>query len=140
VLGSHVVVAERVGLLLRMNDQLARARGEAVKRLRAGPSPPPQKPLEECLACLGRNLFARARVDDLMDALMAEPEAVGDLAKRSAGDVEPPDRVVVLGTRPLDLVLKIHEAIAGLDRRAENLCVEHAPSSVLDKARWRLGG
>ena len=61
-----------------------------------------------------RQSVVLSRLDDLVHPLMAETEALGDLAQRAALDVEPPNRVAVVGAGPLELVLGLEHAVAGV--------------------------
>ncbi len=58
-------------------------------------------------------------LDDLVHALVAEVECLGDLTHGAAGRVQPPDRVVVVELRAIGLVLKLEEATAKLARLGE---------------------
>jgi len=54
--------------------------------------------------------FAGSDVDDLMDPLVAEPECIGHLAKRSTRRVKLPDGVLVGNRGLVRLVLKVERA------------------------------
>jgi hypothetical protein len=49
-----------------------------------------------------------------MYALVAQPEVVGDLAKRATGGVEATQTVVELDTRQIGLVLELEEPLTGI--------------------------
>jgi hypothetical protein len=53
-------------------------------------------------------------LDDLMHALVAEIQDLGDLPHRAAGRVQPPDRVVVVQLGPIGLVLEVEQPRAKL--------------------------
>src|SRR5262245_57613756 len=63
----------------------------------------------------------RGRFDDLVDALMAEPERLRELAERTPGGMEPADRLLIAEPRPIDLVLERNHAVTvppGLEQQA----------------------
>jgi hypothetical protein len=62
-------------------------------------------------------------LDDLVDPLMAEVEGLGNLTHRTAGRVQPPDRVVVVELRAICVVLELEEAGAELGRLGEYVFV-----------------
>jgi hypothetical protein len=49
-------------------------------------------------------------LDDLVDALVAEIECLGDLTHRSAGGVKPTYRMVIVDPRAVGFVLEVQEA------------------------------
>jgi hypothetical protein len=51
--------------------------------------------------------------DDLMYALVAQPEVVGDLAKRATGGMEATEPVVKLGARQIGLVFELEQPLTG---------------------------
>jgi hypothetical protein len=58
-------------------------------------------------------------LDDLVHALVAEVECLGDLTHRAAGRVQPPDRVVVVELGAIGVVLELEQAGAELARLCE---------------------
>ena len=62
-----------------------------------------------------------------MDALIAEPERVADLAKRRAVRVKPADRVLVVDARELGVVLQLEQAISGRARITQETTVHRLP-------------
>jgi hypothetical protein len=55
---------------------------------------------------------ALVALDDLVHALVAEAEALGDLSQGAALCVEAPDRVAVVGPGALELVLGLEHPVA----------------------------
>ena len=101
--------SERAGLLLCENDHLSRAAREAGE----GPVEAPA-----CVPAGGP--AALVALDDLVHALVAEAEALGDLAQRAAFGMEAPNRVAVVGSGALERVLGLEHAIARVARFAES--------------------
>ena len=112
VLRADLRVSEPLGLLLGEHDHLPRAPREALEG--PGEAPPGA-------GSGGAALFA---LDDLVHALVAEPEALGDLAKGSSFGMEPPDRVVVVGPGPLQLVLRLDHPVARALGFPKGGCIE----------------
>jgi hypothetical protein len=102
-------VPERRGFLLCENDYLPRSAREAGE----GPVEAPAR----ALPC-GSTLVA---FDELVDSLMAQAEALRDLAQRSAFGMESPDRVAVVCSGALELVLGLEHAVTGLAGLAERV-------------------
>ena len=100
VLRPDALVPEARGLLLREDDHLPRAAREAGER-------PVEAPAR---ALAGRAPFVA--LDDLVDALVADSQALGDLAERAALGVEATDRVAVVGPGALELVLRLEHPVA----------------------------
>ena len=104
MLGADAAVPERLGLLLGEDDDLPRTPGEALER---------PGEAARAAAATGPAVGGRlAALDDLMHALVAQAEILGDLAQGAAGRVQAPDGVVVVGPGGLEAVLKLEEAVA----------------------------
>jgi hypothetical protein len=58
-----------------------------------------------------------------MYALVAQPEVLGDLAKRAAGGMEATETVVELHSRQIGLVLELEQPLIGGLGKAEALLV-----------------
>jgi hypothetical protein len=52
-------------------------------------------------------------VDDLMHALVAQPEVIGNLAKRTAGGMEATETAVKLHARQIGLMLELEQPLMG---------------------------
>jgi hypothetical protein len=88
--------------LLRAEDDVPRAAREARER-----------PVEAAALALA-DRTALIAFDDLVHALVAEAEALGDLAQRASLGVEAADRVAVVGPGALELVLSLEHPVAGV--------------------------
>ena len=58
--------------------------------------------------------LSRSGVHYLVDALVAQPECLGDLSKRSPGGVEAPDRMLVADLSLVGPVLEVEGTISRL--------------------------
>src|SRR5439155_9881542 len=111
VLGADVVVVERARLDLGELEHLARLSGKAAERLgrsRIAALPTADEPSEKRLGTSRRR--GVAGVDDLVDALVAEPQAFGDLPHAGAAGVQTADREVVVRTRAFEFVLVLEQS------------------------------
>ena len=134
---ADVVVRERLRLVLCERDDVSGPVGKAPEGPAWSLRGLPSHALEETLSPSPRRRLSAVEVDDLVNALMAQREVFGDLAERAALRMEAPNRVVVVGPRPLRLVLELEEAVAAEPRVPEEVGVERRPSSVLDSGRPR---
>jgi hypothetical protein len=74
-------------------------------------------------------------VDDLVDPLVAQAQFLGDLPQRPAGRVQPADRVVIVGPRPLGGMLRLQQPPARDLGLAHQLRIKTHVSSL---ARQRM--
>src|SRR5207245_1479407 len=77
--------------------------------------PPAPALLDRGLAC--------DRIDDLMHALVAQPQRVGDLAHRTAGGVQRADRMLIGDLRAIGFELQLDELVADRSSFAQKLLV-----------------
>src|SRR3954454_8477325 len=105
LLGLRREAAERAAAVAAARADVALV---AAPSVRAAPTPAALRPR-------GRRL-AVVRTHDLVDALMAEQERVGDLPHVPAAGVQEADRVVVVGAQVLELALTGEQLLAELLR------------------------
>src|SRR5262249_15383867 len=74
---------------------------------------------------------AAGAVDNLLHALVAQPERLRDLAQRAPSQVQAPDRGVVVGARELRLALRVGQLAPIVARPLQELLVEHHVPSCL---------
>jgi hypothetical protein len=110
VLRRDLLGAELVGFLLRAHHDLARDASEAAKPHPSSPVPGETRGARPAHTSIDRLVT----LDDLVHALMAQVERLGDLPHRPAGRVQAANPVVVVQLRPVGLVLELEEARAEL--------------------------
>jgi hypothetical protein len=110
MLGPDLLGAEGVRLLLRPHHDVPGDAGEAAKA--EPPVPAGRLPADP-------SIYRLVAFDDLVHALVAEVEFLGDLTHRAAGRVQSADRVVVVELRAIGVVLKLEQAGAKLARLVE---------------------
>jgi hypothetical protein len=81
--------------------------------------------------------LTRGRVDDLVHALVAEPERVGDLPQRGARRMQTPDRVLIADLRSVGLVLGRDEVLAGPRRLLQQRLVNRIRLPMVDTSACR---